>query len=113
MTDHIRIRRLEGTWSVRAADAILGETTRALELTEGSYPPVVYFPREDIAMALFDRSSGATTCPYKGQAEYFTIVAPSGPIHDAAWSYPDPKPEVAEIAGHLAFYPDKATVERI
>lgn len=113
MADHIRIRRLDGTWSVRAGDAILGETTRALELTETGHAPVVYFPREDIAMAFFDRSDSATTCPHKGEAEHFTIAAPGGPIRDAAWSYPDPKPEVAAIAGHLAFYPDKATVERI
>jgi uncharacterized protein (DUF427 family) len=113
MAEHIHIRQAEGTWTVRAGGAILGETTRALELTEGRYPPVIYFPREDIAMAFLDKSDRASTCPHKGEAEYFTIVAKSGPITDAAWSYPDPKPEAAAIAGHLAFYPDKATIERI
>ena len=113
MTNPIRIRPAEGTWSVRADGAILGETTQALELTEGSSPPVIYFPRADIAMALLDRSARQSTCPWKGVAEYFTIAAPGGPIRDAAWSYPDPKPEVAAIAGHIAFYPDKATIERI
>lgn len=113
MSDHIRIRPAEGTWTVRAGGAIIAETTRALELTEGSYPPVIYFPREDIAMALLDRSTRSSTCPYKGEAEYFTVAANSGPIHDAAWSYPAPIPAATAIAGHLAFYPDKATVERI
>lgn len=113
MSDHIRIRPAEGTWTVRAGGAIIGESTRALELTEGAYPPVIYFPREDIAMALLDRSTRSSTCPYKGAAEYFTVAAKSGPIHDAAWSYPEPIPAAAAIAGHLAFYPDKATVERI
>lgn len=113
MPDHIHIRPAEGTWTVRADGAILGETTQALELTEGSYPPVIYFPRADIAMALLDKSPRTSTCPWKGAAEYFTIAASSGPIRDAAWSYPDPKPDVAAIAGHIAFYPDKATVERI
>jgi uncharacterized protein (DUF427 family) len=113
MSDHIRIRPAEGTWTVRAGGAIIGESTRALELTEGAYPPVIYFPREDIAMALLDRSTRSSTCPYKGAAEYFTVAAKSGPIYDAAWSYPEPIPAAAAIAGHLAFYPDKATVERI
>ncbi len=113
MADPIHIRPAEGTWTVRADGAILGETTHALELTEGGYPPVIYFPRADIAMALLDKSTRTSTCPWKGAAEYYTIAAPSGPIHDAAWSYANPKPEVAAIAGHIAFYPDKATIERI
>ncbi len=113
MADHIRIRPAEGTWSVRAGDAILAETARALELTEGDYPAVIYFPREDVAMAFFDQSARTSACPWKGEAEYFTIAAKSGPITDAAWSYPTPKAGVAAIAGHIAFYPDKATIERI
>lgn len=113
MADHIRIRPATGKWTIRAGGAVIGETTRALELSEGGHPPVIYFPREDIAMALLDRSDRSSTCPLKGQAEYFTIAAKSGPIHDAAWSYPTPVPAAAAIAGHLAFYPDKATVERI
>lgn len=113
MSDHIRIRPADGTWTIRASGAVIGELKRALELSEGSYPPVIYFPREDIAMALLDPSDRSSVCPHKGQAEYFTIAAPSGPIADAAWSYPDPKPGVAAIAGHLAFYPDKVTIERL
>ncbi|MBC7141265.1 MAG: DUF427 domain-containing protein [Rhodobacteraceae bacterium] len=113
MADHIRIRDAGGTWVVRAGGAVIGETSRALELSEGDYSPVIYFPREDIAMAFLDPSDTATTCPHKGAASHFTIVAKSGPIRDAAWSYETPKPGMGAIAGHLAFYPDKATVERV
>jgi uncharacterized protein (DUF427 family) len=113
MADHITIRKAPGTWVVRAADAVLGESMNALELTEGSYPPVIYFPRGDIAMAFLDKSDTVTTCPYKGEASYYSIITGSGAIRDAAWSYETPKAGVAEIAGHLAFYPDKATVERV
>jgi uncharacterized protein (DUF427 family) len=113
MADHIHIRQAEGTWTVRAGGAILGETTRALELTEGSYPPVIYFPRGDIAMAFLDKSATTSTCPWKGAAEYFTIAANSGPIPDAGWSYPQPIAGMEAIAGHIAFYPDKVTLERI
>ena len=114
MASHIKIKKAEGTWSVRAGGAVLGETDAALEMLEGDYPPVIYFPREDIAMAFFDASDATSNCPHKGDASYFTVVTKSRTIENAAWSYEDPKPEVAEIKGHLAFYPmDEITVERI
>lgn len=114
MADHIRIRRAGGTWVVRAGGAILGETKDALELTEGSHPPVIYFPRGDIAMAFLDRSEKVTTCPHKGQASYYSIVTKSTTLTDAAWSYEDPKEDVSEIREHLAFYvSDTVTVEQI
>ena len=112
MADHITITPADGTWIVRANGAILAETTRALELREGSYPPVVYIPREDVAMALFEGSPTRTTCPHKGQASYFSFVGPDGTVRDAAWSYETPKDGVAPIAGHLAFYPSKVKLER-
>ena len=89
MTD-IRIRKIDGTWVMRAAGAVLAETKNALELTEGDYPAVIYFPREDVAMAFLDTSQTTSACPHKGQASYFNIVTKSGPIDDAAWSYEDP-----------------------
>jgi len=113
MPDHIRIREAAGTWTVRAGGAILAETTRALELTEGDHAPVIYFPRDDIAMAFLDQSARTSTCRWKGEAEYFTIATKSGPITDAGWSYPQPIAGMEAIAGHIAFYPEKVTLERI
>ncbi|QYK40986.1 MAG: DUF427 domain-containing protein [Paracoccaceae bacterium] len=113
MADHIRIRTAPGTWVVRAGGAILGESRRALELTEGSYPPVIYFPRADVAMAMLDRTDRSSTCPWKGQASYFSVVTPEGRIENAVWSYETPIDDVSQIAGHLAFYTDRVTVERL
>lgn len=114
MTDHITIQKLEGVWSVRSGGAILGESRNALELREGDLPPVVYFPREDIAMAMLDRTDKVTHCPHKGDASHFTVVNRSSTLENAAWSYEDPIPAVATIRGHLAFYTSKdVTVERI
>jgi uncharacterized protein (DUF427 family) len=113
MPDHIRIRKSAGTWVIRANGAVLGESRNALELTEGSRAPVIYFPREDLAMAMMDRSPTTSACPWKGQASYFSLATGSGPIADAAWSYESPKPGMEAIAGHLAFYPDKVTVEQL
>ena len=113
MADHIKIRPAGGTWVVRAGGAVLGESKNALELIEGEYPPVIYFPRDDIAMAFLDSSDTTSHCPYKGDARYFSIIAKSGAIKDAVWSYEDPKDGVAEIKDHLAFYTSKVTVEQV
>ena len=109
----ITIVKAPGTWVVRAGGAILGETQAALELTEGDYPPVIYFPRADLAMAFLDATETSTHCPYKGDASYFSIVTKSTTLKDAAWSYEAPLEDVVRIKDHLAFYPDKVTVERI
>lgn len=114
MADHITIKPATGTWSVRAGGAVLGESTNALELTEGDYPPVIYFPRDDIAMAFLDQSDATSHCPHKGDARYFSVVTTSQTLKNAVWSYEDPKEAVAAIKGHLAFYPmDDITVERL
>ncbi len=114
MASHIRIRRAPGKWVVRAGGAVLGESDTALELSEGDYPPVIYFPRDDIAMAFLDRSDTTTHCPHKGDASYFTIVTRSERIEDAVWSYETPLEAMGRIAGHLAFRTgDKVTVERL
>ena len=76
---------------------MLGESRHALELSEGSLPPVVYFPRNDLAMAMLDPSPTRSTCPKKGEAVYFSIQAKSGPIIDAGWSYETPLDAVAAI----------------
>ena len=114
MADHIKIRPASGTWTVRAGGAVLGESANALELAEGDYPAVIYFPRGDIAMEFLDTSDKSTHCPHKGDASYFSIVTKSRVLQDAAWSYEAPKEGVAEIKGYLAFYAsDTVAVEQI
>jgi len=113
MTDPITISPANGTWVVRAGDAVIGETTRALSLSEAGKDPVIYFPREDIAMAFLDRSPTEMAGSGVGTANFFSIAAHSGIIADAAWSYETPAAGAEAIAGHLAFHPDKATIERL
>lgn len=114
MAYHIKIRKATGTWVVRAGGAVLGESSEALELTEGSYPSVIYFPRSDIAMAFLEKTDKTSTCPHKGAATYYSIVTKSTVLKDAVWSYEDPKEGVAAIKDHLAFYVgDKVAVEQL
>ena len=109
----ITIQPHTGTWVVRAGGAVLGETTRALELNEKGHDPVIYFPRQDLAMAFLEPSDTRTECPFKGTASHWNIVGKSGTITDAGWTYENPKPAASEIAGHIAFYPEKVTVEEV
>lgn len=91
--------------------AVVAETSRALTLREASYPPVQYIPREDVDMARLERTQHCTHCPYKGDASYYSIAAEGCRAENAIWSYEQPYPAVAQIAGYLAFYPDR--VDRI
>lgn len=114
MTPKITIRKADGTWTVRAGGAVLGESQQALELTEGDRAPVIYFPRADIAMAFLDTTDHTTHCPHKGDASYFSIVTKSQTLKNAAWSYQTPLENVARIKDHLAFTnSDAVTVERV
>ncbi|MEK0162934.1 DUF427 domain-containing protein [Phaeobacter sp. JH20_36] len=110
----IHIRKAEGTWVVRSGGAVLGESSNALELSEGDLAPVIYFPRGDIATAFLDRSDKTTHCPAKGDASYFSIVNKSSVTENAVWSYETPNEAVAQIKDHLAFVTgDTVKVERI
>lgn len=114
MTDHIKITKADGTWTVRAGGAVLAESKDALELREGDHDAVIYFPRGDIAMAFLDKTEKTSNCPHKGDANYYSVVTKSRTLNNVAWSYENPSDGVAEIKEHLAFYPvDEVTVEQI
>lgn len=106
--DHpITVEPTRGRVRVLLGGVIVAETTRALTLQEASYPPVQYIPRADAQMDLFVPSTHSTHCPYKGDASYLSLTAGGLAKRDAVWSYESPYPAVAQIAGHLAFYPDR------
>ena len=98
---------------VSAGGVVIAETTDALTLKEASYPAVNYVPRKDAKMALLARSERVTHCPYKGDANYFSVNADGKTIENAIWTYETPFPAMTEIAGHLAFYPDKVKIEEV
>ena len=98
---------------VLADGVVIADTHKALTLKEASYPAVQYLPREDAHMELLQRTDRVTHCPYKGDASYFSINANGKSIENSIWTYETPFPAMAEIAGHLAFYPDKVTIEEV
>lgn len=96
---------------VSVGGEVIAETTQALTLKEASYPAVQYIPRQDADSSKLKRTTHSTYCPYKGDASYFSIVAGGKTLENAIWTYETPYDAVKEIAGHLAFYPDKVTIE--
>ena len=82
----------------------VADSTRTLLLREERYPPVHYFPREDVRMALLVPTGHTTRCPYKGVASYWNVEAGGRAAENAVWSYERPIPGMAGIAGYLAFY---------
>jgi uncharacterized protein (DUF427 family) len=103
MTEGHEITIEQGGQHVRVAhgDTILAETDRPLVLRETGCPVRYYIPAEDVRLDLLAPSDTHTVCPFKGTASYWSV--PDGP-EDLVWSYPDPKPDVAAIKGHLCFY---------
>jgi uncharacterized protein (DUF427 family) len=62
---------------------------------------------------LLTKSPRVTHCPYKGDASYYNITIGDRLIENAVWSYEEPYEAMKAIAGHLAFYPDKVSIEKL
>ena len=101
---HIVTRPAGRRVRVTLGGEVLADSHDAIELREGGYAPVFYFPRRDVRMERLAVSAHTTYCPYKGTASYFSVVG--GP-ENAAWSYERPYDEMHDIRGRLAFYANK------
>jgi uncharacterized protein (DUF427 family) len=83
------------TWN----GAVIAESA-SVEVVEGN----VYFPPEAVRPEFLVASRTRTSCPWKGEANYYDVVVDGKGNHDAAWHYPDPKPAARHIAGYVAFW---------
>lgn len=89
----------------------IADTDGALTLRESTYPAVQYIPLADVVTDQLQPSDTQTYCPYKGAAAYYHVVTTAGQtVEDAIWTYEKPYPAVSRIAGHVAFYADKADI---
>jgi uncharacterized protein (DUF427 family) len=110
-THPITIRPTGSRVTVRVDGTVVAETDNALSLAEASYPAVQYIPIDDVDQALLERTTTQTYCPYKGDASYYSVQTPGGHKEaDLIWTYEHPYPSVGEIAGHVAFYADRAEI---
>lgn len=86
---------VEAVWN----DQVIAHSDRTV-VVEGNH----YFPAEDVDPTLLEPSDTTTECPWKGTAHYYTIELDGERLEDAAWYYPEPKPEAAQIRGRIAFW---------
>jgi uncharacterized protein (DUF427 family) len=97
--------------TVRVNGEIVADTDAALTLQEATLPAVQYIPLADVNMDMMRCTDTATYCPFKGDASYYSVVTSGGDtVEDAIWTYEQPYSAVASIAGHVAFYPDRAQI---
>lgn len=69
-------------------------------LVEGNH----YFPESSLNRAYVTFSNHRTSCPWKGQAHYYSLLVNGELNTDAAWYYPEPKSEAENIRGRIAFW---------
>src|SRR5678815_169880 len=100
-------------WRAMYSGHVIADSNEAIILQEANYPPVVYFPREDVAMDYMSRTDRSTHCPYKGDAAYYTVLMNGHIAENAVWTYEQPYPAMTLIAGRLAFYPDKVEIYEV
>jgi uncharacterized protein (DUF427 family) len=98
------------TVTVRAGGQVIAQSDRALTLQEANYGPVQYIPLQDVDPAVLTATEHESYCPFKGDAAYYTVTTPDGPLENVIWSYPEPYDAVTDIAGHAAFYTDRVEV---
>lgn len=94
---------------IRLNGDVVASTDSPVLLEETGLPTAYYIPRNDV-QADMRGIELSTHCPFKGDASYWTIAV-GDRTHDAiAWSYEDPKTGAEQIAGHLAFFADRAEI---
>lgn len=87
-------------------DTVLAESDKTI-VVEGNH----YFPTDSINRRYFTESDRHTTCPWKGEASYYTIKTGDGEYPNGAWYYPDPKEKARRIKDYVAFYGDVEVTE--
>ncbi len=87
-------------------DTVIAESEDTV-VVEGNH----YFPRDSITPEYFVESDHETVCPWKGTASYYTLEVHGQTNPNAAWSYPEPKPEASRIANRIAFWRGVQVIE--
>ncbi len=87
-------------------DIIIAESDETV-IVEGNH----YFPPDTVKWEYFTPHETQTTCPWKGQASYYTVEAGGQQNPGGAWTYRDPKPAASQIKDHVAFWRGVQVVE--
>jgi uncharacterized protein (DUF427 family) len=95
---------------VSVGGVTVAESTSSRMLFETGLPVRYYLPKPHVRMDLLEHTDTATSCPYKGTAEYWSVRIGDAVHEDIAWSYRTPLPESRAIAGLISFYNEKVDI---
>ena len=82
-------------------------TRRPRMLVETSLPARYYMPWADVRSDLFVPSTTKSVCPYKGDAEYWSLQIGDQLVKDIAWVYRHPVSECSKIENLVCFYDEQ------
>ena len=86
---------MKATWK----DTVIAESEDTV-VVEGNH----YFPESSLKREYVTFSNHKTTCAWKGQASYYSLIVDGELNLDAVWYYADPKPEAEMVRGRVAFW---------
>ena len=86
---------ITATWN----GAVLAKSDDTV-VVEGNH----YFRPEDVDMTFLEPSEHHTVCGWKGTASYYDVVVDGARNANAAWYYPETKPEAEHVRGRIAFW---------
>lgn len=106
---HTRVDILASSRPVRVEldGTIVAQSGSPRLLFETGLPLRIYLPKPHVRMDLLVLADKVTHCPYKGQAQAWSVRLGDRVYENLAWSYPTPLPESERIAGLIAFYNEK------
>lgn len=102
-----------GRGRVRLGERVLAESDACLLVHESDHAVQLYFPESSVAWEHFEATEHHTICPFKGEADYWTLTAADPPLENVVWTYRSPFEEVAGVEGYVAFYADRVAVELV
>ena len=92
-------------------DLLLAESDACLRVEETKHVDRLYFPEEHVHWQHFEANDHHSICPFKGEADYWSLTATEQPEENLVWTYRRPFDEVGGIEGYVAFYHEKVRIE--
>jgi uncharacterized protein (DUF427 family) len=86
---------MKATWNQQ----VIAESDDTV-VVEGNH----YFPPDSVKREFLQDSATTTVCPWKGTANYYTLVVDGQSNPDAAWYYADTTPAADQVRGRIAFW---------
>lgn len=86
---------MKATWN----GAVIAQSDETI-VVEGNH----YFPPDSVDRKYVKESGHHTTCPWKGEASYYSLEVEGETNENAVWYYPEPSDAAAQIKNYVAFW---------